>query len=158
MVSTQQLFARPRAINVRRRRLCLMLVWPAVACAQTPDAQALALQWRLLRTQRGHFDGARWNDEVDRYQGRKHQVMQALAQSAREQSAREATLVQWMGPPDEQWSSGQIAQAQAIERAKWNGAPQGDVLVYNWRARHDRLVFAVHQGRVVATGWLHDFE
>jgi hypothetical protein len=144
--------------RLRRRQCCVLLAWPAAACAQNPADDAQALQWRTLRAQRGHFDGARWNDEVDRWQGRKHQLMQALAQRAREQAALEATLTQWMGPPDARWKPGQPEHGHAMQSAQWQGVPQGDLLVYNWRAKHDRLVFAVHGGRVVATGWLLTFE
>jgi hypothetical protein len=149
---------RARLPGLPRRHVCLALAWPAAACAQAPGVDALAAQWRTLRTQPGHFDDARWNDDVDRWQGRKHQVMQALAQRAREQAASQTLLTQWMGAPDAQWSRGQREHGQALEQAQWQGTPQGDLLVYNWRARRDRLVFAVHEGKVVATAWLHDFE
>lgn len=144
--------------GLRRRQCWLLLAWPAAACAQSPADDALAVQWRSLRAQRGHFDGAPWNDEVDRWQGRKHQLMQALAQRAREHAAPEATLLQWMGPPDARWRLGQPEHGDAVQRAQWQGVPQGDLLVYNWRAHHDRLVLAVHRGRVVATGWLLNLE
>jgi hypothetical protein len=141
-----------------RRGCCALLVWSTLACAQAPADDGLALQWRLLRVQKGHFDGAAWNDDVDLWQGRKHQLMQALAQRARDQAVPEATLLQWMGPPDAEFKSGQPAYADAVQRIQWQGTPRGDLLVYNWRARHDRLLLAVHLGRVVASGWLLTLE
>jgi hypothetical protein len=158
-----RLFIESQAGDLGRRQCGLWLAcWalPAVACAQGATVDAQALQWRALRMQQGHFDGARWNDEVDRWQGRKHQLMQALAQRAREQSATQAALVRWMGQPDARWKPGQAEHGTALQSAQWQGRPplQSDLWVYNWRARHDRLVFALDGGRVVATGWLFTLE
>jgi hypothetical protein len=160
---THRLFVASRAGNPGRRRCGIWLaglVLPALACAQGSGHDTEVLQWHALRTQQGHFDGARWNDELDRWQGRKHQLMQALARRAREQSAAEAALLQWMGPPDARWKPGQAEHGTALQNAQWQGRPPGqsELLVYNWRARHDRLVFAMHGGRVVATGWLLTLE
>jgi hypothetical protein len=37
----------------------------------------LAAQFREIRKIEGHFDGGTWNDEVDRWEGRKHRLMSA---------------------------------------------------------------------------------
>lgn len=151
------------ARSSRRRLLALLLAAAGAACAQTPaNIESAALQWREIRRKRGHFDGAPWNDDVDRWQGRKHQAMQLLAQHARASAIAEAELLRLMGPADARWAVGQAAHTAALPRAQWQdgaAAPVGaTLLVYNWRAQRDRLVFALQQGRVAATGWLHDFE
>lgn len=147
----------------RRKLLALLLAAAGTACAQTPaNVEAAAQQWRELRRKRGHFDGAAWNDEVDRWQGRKHQAMQLLAQHARASAIAEAELLRLMGPPDARWAAGQATHTDALPRVQWQedaATPTGaTLLMYNWRAERDRLVFALQQGRVIATGWLHDFE
>ena len=146
-----------RAAALKRRRAltaALVFALSNVGCAQAQPGADLAAQWQTLRPLRGHFDGAAWNADVDRWQGRKHVLMQALAaQAFDERSAREK-LTQRMGTPDALWRSGQPEHASATQQAQWRGTPGGELLVYHWRGEHDRLLFAVNQGRVVATGWL----
>ena len=129
-----------------------------MARARVLRAADLGAQWQALRPLRGHFDGAPWNADVDRWQGRKHVLMQALAaQALAERLAREI-LLQRMGAPDALWRPGDGEYAQATAQAQWQGAPRGELLVYHWRGTHDRLLFAVDGGRVVATAWLMTLE
>lgn len=131
------------------------------ACAQPGRAAAideLAAQWRALRTQRGHFDGAAFNADVDRWQGRKHVLMQQLAAHALEQRLHSGALRRLLGTPDETWREGQGDHAAALQQARWQGTPRGTLAVFHWRGRHDRLVFALHADRVVAAGWLYTLE
>jgi hypothetical protein len=137
---------------------------PAAACAQAPGAQQparpddLATQWRALRPRRGHFDGAAFDAEIDRWQGRKHVLMQQLASHAYDERSTRAALLRLMGTPDAMWSAGQSDHARALREARWQGAPRGELLVYDWRGQRDRLVFALDEGRVVAAGWLFALE
>jgi len=130
----------------------------APGCAQTATAADLSAQWQALRQQRGHFDGAPWNADVDRWQGRKHVLMQTLAAQALAEQLPRETLLQRMGQPDALWRPGDGEYAQATTQAQWQGAPRGELLVYHWRGTHDRLLFAVDGGRVVATAWLMALE
>lgn len=170
-----------RAATLRRRALTLaaaMAIAATPACAQAaadgqlsaqPAADArlsaqpvadarLSAQWRELRSQRGHFDGAAYNPDVDRWQGRKHVLMQALAAQAMSEHASRDTLTQRMGAPDALWRAGAAAHTSALEQARWQGVPRGEFMVYHWRGQHDRLIIALHNGRVVATGWLMALE
>ena len=70
---------------------------PAVT---TAEAAARAQEWRQLRLLRGHFDGAPWNESVDRWQGRKHQLMQAWAARLLSRQANESELRRALGSPD----------------------------------------------------------
>ena len=146
-----------RAAALKQRRALTAAVVFAlsnVGCAQAQPGADLAAQWQTLRAQRGHFDGAVWNADVDRWQGRKHVLMQALAAQALDERLTRETLLQRMGVPDALWRAGQPEHASAAEQAQWRGTASGELLVYHWRGQHDRLLFAVDQGRVVATGWL----
>jgi hypothetical protein len=150
-----------RAIALKRRRaLAAALVFglSSAGCAQAQPAADLAAQWQALRPLRGHFDGAAWNADVDRWQGRKHVLMQALAAQAMSERLSHDMLMQRMGTPDARWRASDAAHASAIEQARWQGTPRGELMVYHWRGQHDRLLFAVDQGRVVATGWLMALE
>jgi hypothetical protein len=43
--------------------------------------------------------------------------------------------------------------------AKAPAAPHTSKLwLYRWRGEHDQLAFAIRHDRVVAAGWLHDWE
>jgi hypothetical protein len=146
-----------RTAALKQRRAltaAVVIALSNVGCAQAQPGADVATQWKTLRAQRGHFDGARWNDDVDRWQGRKHVLMQALAAQAASEQLSRAALTQRMGEPDAQWRVGQPAHTSALEQAQWRGTPSGEVLVYHWRGEHDRLLFAMGNGRVVATGWL----
>jgi hypothetical protein len=140
----------------RRRALtaAVVLVLSSAGCAQAQPGADVAAQWQALRPLRGHFDGAAWNADVDRWQGRKHVLMQALAAQALDERLARDVLTQRMGAPDALWRAGQPEHESATQQAQWRGAPSGELLVYDWRGQHDRLLFAVDQGRVVATGWL----
>jgi hypothetical protein len=146
-----------RAVALKRRRAltaAVVLVLSNAGCAQAQPQAELAAQWQALRAQRGHFDGAPWNADVDRWQGRKHVLMQALAAQAMAEQVSRELLTQRMGAPDALWRAGDAAHASALEQARWQGTPRGELLVYHWRGQHDRLLFAIGEGRVVATGWL----
>ena len=144
------------AASKQRRALTAAVVFALsnVGCAHAQPGADLAAQWQALRPLRGHFDGAAWNADIDRWQGRKHVLMQSLAAQALEERLARNTLTQRMGAPDALWQASQPEYASAIQQAQWLGAPGGELLVYHWRGQHDRLLFAVDQGRVVATGWL----
>jgi hypothetical protein len=143
-----------------------LLAVPAAAfaaCAQAApdDTAALAREWRSLRAQRGHFDGGRWSDDLDRWQGRKHQLMQSLAQRARAAAWTPAQLRQWLGRPDAQWRGDAPEHALTLQPMRWDGlTPPANALlfVYHWRGSRDRLIVALHGGRIVATGWLFEHE
>jgi hypothetical protein len=146
-----------RAAALKQRRAltaAVVLALSSVGCAQARPGTDLAAQWQALRPLRGHFDGAPWNADVDQWQGRKHVLMQALAAQAASEQLTRAALTQRMGAPDALWQPGQPAHAHALEQAQWRGTPAGELLVYHWRGEHDRLLFAIGNGRVVATGWL----
>jgi hypothetical protein len=157
------------ALGVTRRQLafaaaaccgvCVLAADPAAA-APPPEAD-LAQAFHALRNVRGHFDGGAWNNDVDRWQGRKHQVMQALAQQMLRERASAAQLRQAMGEPDALLTAGQPAHTRAIEQAQWQGVAGGKATalwLYRWRGTHDQLVLALEHDRVAAAGWLYQWE
>lgn len=143
----------------------------ALAAERTPAAVLpegdLAQAFRALRPVRGHFEGGAWSDDVDRWQGRKHVLMQRLAERMLRERAAAAPLRQAMGEPDAMLKPGQAAHARAIEQAQWQGAAAGAppsggkaavLWLYRWRGTHDQLALALEHDRVVAAGWLHQWE
>lgn len=104
-----------------------------------------------MRSVRGHFDGGAWTASVDQWNGAKHQAMQCLAQHAAAQAATTAQLLQWMGSPDER------VRCPSQPCDAFVPAPRGaaEVWLYRWRANHDRLGFAVINGRVSRAQWFY---
>ncbi|TRX74613.1 hypothetical protein [Pseudomonas mangiferae] len=119
------------------------------------DERALATDFATLRQTRGHFDGAPWNAELDAWQGRKHQVMQALLARVRQGGYDAARVRTLLGAPDETWPAGDPEGAALRDQVEWQGRPAGELWAYHWRGRHDRLLFAFERGRLRASGWLY---
>ena len=148
--------------------LVLSLGLPVAGCAQAggapgtdaaaAPAASLPQQWQALRSLPGHFDGAAWNDAVDRWQGQKHRVMQQLAQQALSQRLSAERLNALMGAPDQTLAPDLPDRAGLLQQTRWQGTPTGDLWLYRWRGTHDQLVFALDAGQVVATGWLYALE
>ena len=112
-----------------RALLAGLLLLTAIGWPQS-ELQELGTEYQELRKQAGHFSGGEWNAAVDRWNGRKHQIMGRLGELLRQGST--ATLLEIMGEPD------------AREGANW---------LYYWRGRHDYLFFRCEHGRVLNSGW-----
>ena len=100
--------------------------------AQPARLKSLGQEYQELRKQKGHFTGGgEWNNAVDRWDGRKHQVMGELGEllSTGESTER---LLSVMGEPD---------------------ARDGSHWVYYWRGRHDYLFFDCKDGKIVKSDW-----
>lgn len=137
---------------------------PAAADA---DLAQTFREFRALRAVRGHFEGGAWNNDVDRWQGRKHVLMQRLAEQLLRQQASAAQVRQAMGEPDALLTPGQAAHARATQQAQWQGAalaaPSSGsgaavLWLYRWRGTHDQLALALAHDRVAAAGWMHQWE
>lgn len=114
------------------RHLILMLLTTLLAWAQ-PPAKVIALgeEYQELRKQKGHFTGGgEWNEAVDHWKGRKHEVMAELGLLLNHGKTSELLAI--MGEPD---------------------ARQDDQWVYYWRGRHDYLFFKVKGSQIVHSDW-----
>lgn len=142
---------------------------PAAACARAAGPDDEAAEWRALRGVRGHFEGGAFNEAVDRWQGRKHVLMQQLAQALLAERASAAQLRARMGEPDAVLDARAPAQARLLQRAADAAVPPGALAqrgaarpealwLYRWRGARDQLAFALTADRVVATAWLYEWE
>jgi hypothetical protein len=160
-------------VLIKRRQLAIA----AAACctvpaggaepAAPPPAGEDARTFRSLRAVRGHFEGGRWNDEVDRWQGRKHVAMQRIAEQVLHDHASVQQLRRLLGEPDGVLAPRTAAHARAVEAGRWLAAPGGaatpagpdaELWLYRWRGTHDQMVLAVESGRVAGAGWLYEGE
>lgn len=56
--------------------LGLMSIVLAAPVPPVEDVQALGKTFQVLRTVKGHFDGGEFNEDIDAFNGKKHQTMQ----------------------------------------------------------------------------------
>lgn len=125
------------------------------------SAQVWADHFSQLRSTPGHFSGGAWNAAVDAWGGAKHEAMRRLACDAVEQGATLESLRERMGPADEVVACPSKRCEDLYRQARWDGGavPEAPALwLYDWRGRHDRLVFSTDHARVHGAGWLHAHE
>jgi hypothetical protein len=127
---------------------------PATAEADT----ALSAEWMQLRQQQGHFAGGSWRQELDAWQGRKHQLLQELAARLLRERPDEAEVRALMGEPDQRVEPGTAEHADWLRRTEWRGEPAGPLWSYHWRGNHDQLLVSFDGARVGAVGWLYAWE
>jgi hypothetical protein len=122
----------------------------------TPDSiQEKAAEFRSLRAIQGHFDGGEWNDDVDRWMGKKHALMIELGERLGAGAYSRAQAVDLLGEPDAIAQEGDALYDQIRNRGEFVEPPgSGYVfLVYHWRGEHDFLYLIVQGKKVVGTGW-----
>lgn len=124
--------------------------------APLPNARlrANATAFRALRQTRGHFAGETWNPDVDAWNGRKHRVMNALAEALGDGTHTANEVVALLGPPDE--VLGPDSHYWQHDRAIPSNASR--LLAYHWRGRHDFLYFICVGNRVIAARWFMALE
>lgn len=119
----------------------------AAVAASTAD---LGAEFRVLRQQAGHFSGGTWNDDVDRWGGRKHQVMIALAEALGDGKHSRSEIVAVMGEPDHV-----LTPRDMMFRQAYGGRDPRvrELIVYEWRGMHDFLFFTSDGKTVLGADW-----
>jgi hypothetical protein len=122
---------------------------PAYSSAD-PSFNALLSQFHTLAPLRGHFDGAGWNDAIDRYGAQKYCVLDALRLELVRQQPGLSQALSWLGAPDARWPADKPPQ-----RPVPADAPDtlDEYLWYRWRGQRDGLLLGVQQQRVVYAAW-----
>jgi|CXWL01.1.fsa_nt_gi hypothetical protein len=125
------------------------------ACAVAGDLGALSAEFKTLRAQSGHFSGGTWSDAVDKFGGRKHEVMLQLGEALGEGKHARNDIIALLGPPDLVLKPG-----DTMFRASYNGRDPRvrELLVYHWRGMHDFLYFAGDGTQVFVSGWWNAWE
>jgi hypothetical protein len=122
----------------------------------TPDPiQEKAAEFRSLRAIQGHFDGGEWNDDVDRWMGKKHALMIELGERLGTEAYSRAQAVDLLGEPDATAREGDALYDRIRDRGEFERPTSGvdEFLVYHWRGEHDFLYLIVQGEKVVGTGW-----
>lgn len=146
-----------------------MALQATAAGAADKTLPQLGVEWRRLRALKGHFDGAPWSDEVDRWGGAKHQTLTRIAQLLASRRAAQADVEATLGRPDAVVRQGAPDHDRMLAAMSRPGTPEGscpqvdraeaaDFWLYRWRGQHDQLALVLRQHRVVGCGWLLDWE
>lgn len=121
----------------------------AAALAAPETLESMAAEYRELRKVKGHFGGGEWRDDVDRWAGRKHELMAKLGEELGAGKHLASEIEKLMGPPDEvlgrdsvYWKYDDRLHPEATR-----------MLVYLWRGHHDFLYFMCKGDRVLGRRW-----
>jgi hypothetical protein len=121
-------------------------------------ARVMAAEWAQLRQAKGHFAGGEWRQDLDAWQGRKHQLMQELAAEVLAARGDASAVLALLGEPDAKVAVDQADYADWQRRTDWQGSAGPLLWSYHWRGQHDQLLVAFSAGRVSAVGWLYAWE
>jgi hypothetical protein len=125
---------------------------------ETRDAiEDIAAEFRSLRTMKGHFEGGTWNDDLDKWMGRKHQLMIQLGSRLGAGQHSKAQVIQLLAPPDLTASEGDDLFDLVSSLPEFEKPATGpyELLIYYWRGRHDFLYFTSQGETIVNSGWWH---
>lgn len=130
-----------------------------VLCATERSIESKILQmaakFRDLRTISGHFTGDTWNDDVDRWMGRKHKLMLELGSLLATGEYRKREVTRLLDPPDQIARQGDrlfklIASLPGYSNAM---ATPYEFLIYYWRGEHDFLFFTCRDSVIISSDW-----
>jgi hypothetical protein len=115
----------------------------------------IAEAFKTLRTIRGHFDGGTWNDDVDRWMGRKHRLMLQISTLVAENDYSRSEIIQLLNPPDRIVREGDnlYNQIAALPDHRRLDFPSEEYLIYYWRGAHDYLFFTCENRMIVSADW-----
>jgi hypothetical protein len=116
--------------------------------------EGLATEFGNLRAIKGHFDGGDWNDDVDKWMGRKHQVMIELGLHLGTGEYDTAEVTRLLDSPDLTAREGDDLFGWVSDLPEFE-EPAGsyELLIYTWRGTHDFLYFVSQDEGIVGSGW-----
>jgi hypothetical protein len=145
--------------------LAIALMITLAGCAGRPSASGdpvetvedIAAEFRSLRTIKGHFEGGTWNDDLDEWMGRKHQLMIQLGSRLGAGEYNKAQVIQLLASPDLIAREGDDLFDLVNSLAEFEKPATGpyDLLIYYWRGRHDFLYFTSRGQTIINSGWWH---
>ena len=114
-----------------------------------------ANEFKELRKIEGHFSGGGWNDDVDRWMGRKHALMIELGDRLGTGAYSRSQAIDLLGEPDAVAREGDALYTRIRDRGEFE-RPAGsgyEFLVYHGRGQHDFLYLIVRKESVLGAGW-----
>jgi len=121
----------------------------------TAPIKDVAAEFRNLRKTKGHFEGGTWDDDVDKWMGRKHQLMIQLGSHLGAGEHSEAEVIQLLGPPDLIARDGDEAfnLVNSLSDFEKPVTDPYEFLIYYWRGTHDFLYFTSQGETIINSGW-----
>jgi len=121
----------------------------------TASVQDIAAEFRNLRTIKGHFEGGTWKDDVDKWMGRKHQLMIQLGSRLGAGEYSKTQIIQWLGSPDLIAREGDDTFDLVSSLPKFEKPATGpyELLIYYWRGTHDFLYLTSQGESIINSGW-----
>ncbi len=115
----------------------------------------IADEFKKIREIKGHFDGGEWNDEVDKWMGRKHRLMIKLGLRLAGGNYEKSDIIKLLDQPDRIVGKGDYLFELIISQKRYDSltAASYEFLVYYWRGRHDFLFFTCQDGVIINSGW-----
>ncbi len=113
------------------------------------------LEFQKLRKTKGHFSGGKWSDSVDKWMGRKHQVMLHLQQKLTSKRADKHTIISIMGNPDIMlnYNDPQAPEFYLNTLSREVKQAGDEILIYKWRGSHDFLYFVIRKKKQLKSDW-----
>lgn len=124
--------------------------------------EEIAVEFRKIRKIKGHFNGGKWNDEVDKWMGRKHRLMIELGLRISGDKYKKGDIIRLLDQPDHIVHKGDDLFKLIISQKKYDSSPQEydsstttlyEFLIYYWRGKHDFLFFTCRNSVIIQSGW-----
>ncbi|MBW2740653.1 MAG: hypothetical protein JRE64_17830 [Deltaproteobacteria bacterium] len=117
--------------------------------------EEIADEFKKIRKIKGHFDGGAWNDEADKWMGRKHRLMIDLGLRLAGGKYEKSDIIKLLDQPDRIAGKGDHLFEQIVNQKQCylSTAALCEFLVYYWRGRHDFLFFTCQDGVIINSGW-----
>eukprot|EP01137_Pigoraptor_chileana_P013434 Opistho-2@66952 len=122
------------------------------------DIDAIAREFALFRGRRGHFAGGDWDEEVDAFNGRKHQVMEKMRIAIPENRLTLTQVVAKFGETDILLESdspilGIIRRTDPSYAA--TVATTAPLRAYSWRGQRDFLYLYAGEAGPAVVAWFY---
>ncbi len=136
-----------------------------IATVSSDDLSILTLEelseeYKNLRMLKGQFEGGKWDDEIDSWMGRKHQLMLELESRLSKEVHTQEQIIRLLGTPDLTVSQGDHLFDELIGSSPLAGKEVGEfvILIYFWRGVHDFVYFVCDERQVIYSGWWYTGE
>ena len=117
--------------------------------------EKLTAEFKKIRKIKGHFDGGKWNPEVDQWMGRKHKLMIELGTRLSNGKYHKSDINNLLGQPDQIVKKGHDLFELITGQPGYDSLTTDayEFLVYYWRGKHDFLFLTCQNNAYVNSGW-----
>lgn len=153
-----------KSIQTSIYRLILMLVISSNAWSNN-DSNLVSICDKLegLNSQKGHFDGDDWNEKIDKWNGEKHTLLLALAETIKLHPISVNNLIKICIKPDKK-----VNEQSSIQNLNFNWIWQkqntkkeldnSEFWFFSWRGNRDFLILLRNNDDFIGAAWLYAYE